>query len=130
MTLLSAIEAASDVLGGSTQWVVSGSVGAALVTRADAATLVWVVGSLFNAVFSKILKKGINQVCPTPICFLLPLSPQSGSVESAGLYVVTSNCTHCTVQSGRIPGLALLEISVTTVLQVSSDLKYSGYSYF
>lgn len=57
-----AMESALDLLGGSTQWVVAGSVGATLLQRADSATLVWVVGSLFNAVFSKVLKKGINQV--------------------------------------------------------------------
>lgn len=62
-TLFSAMELALDALGGSTQWVVAGAVGVALVTRADVGALVYVVGSLFNAVFSKILKKIINQVC-------------------------------------------------------------------
>lgn len=62
LTLAFAMESALDLLGGSTQWVVAGSVGATLLQRADSATLVWVVGSLFNAVFSKVLKKGINQV--------------------------------------------------------------------
>lgn len=60
--LQAGLEDALDLLGGSTQWVVAGSVGAALVTRADSETLVWVVGSLFNAVFSKVLKRAINQV--------------------------------------------------------------------
>ncbi|CAM9988236.1 unnamed protein product [Ascophyllum nodosum] len=55
------MEAAVDALGGSTQWLVAGSVGATLVTRADAETLVWVLGSLLNAVFGKALKKTINQ---------------------------------------------------------------------
>lgn len=62
LTVLRGMESILDFVGASTQWVVAGSVGAALVTRADAETLVWVVGSLFNAVFSKVLKKGINQV--------------------------------------------------------------------
>lgn len=62
LNMLRGMESILDLVGASTQWVVAGSVGAALVTRADAETLVWVVGSLFNAVFSKVLKKGINQV--------------------------------------------------------------------
>ena len=62
MTLFSGLELALDILGGSTQWVVAGAVGVALVSRADVDTLVFVVGSLFNAVFSKVLKKTINQV--------------------------------------------------------------------
>ena len=62
LSLLQGMELLLDLGGASTQWVVAGSVGAALVTRADTETLVWVIGSLFNAVFSKILKKGINQV--------------------------------------------------------------------
>ncbi len=56
------MELALDALGASTQWVVAGAVGVALVSRADVDTLVFVVGSLFNAVFSKVLKKTINQV--------------------------------------------------------------------
>lgn len=62
LNMVRGMESILDLVGASTQWVVAGSVGAALVTRADAQTLVWVVGSLFNAVFSKVLKKGINQV--------------------------------------------------------------------
>lgn len=61
-SLQSRSEGGLDLLGESTQWVVAVSVGAALVTRGDADTLVWVVGSLLNAVFSKALKKTINQV--------------------------------------------------------------------
>lgn len=63
LTLSSGMELALDALGGSTQWVVAGAVGVALVTRADVGALVYVVGSLFNAVFSKVLKKTINQAC-------------------------------------------------------------------
>lgn len=62
VTLLSVMELALDFLGSSTQWVVASAVGLALVTRADVGTLVYVVGSLLNAVFSKVLKKTINQV--------------------------------------------------------------------
>ena len=62
LSLLQGMESALDLIGASTQWVVAGSVGVALVMRADPETLVWVLGSLFNAVFSKVLKKGINQV--------------------------------------------------------------------
>lgn len=62
LDLFSGMELALDALGASTQWVVAGAVGFALVTRADVDTLVFVVGSLFNAVFSKVLKKTINQV--------------------------------------------------------------------
>lgn len=62
MALLSTLELALDVVGSSTQWVVAGAVGVALVARADVGTLVYVVGSLLNAVFSKVLKKTINQV--------------------------------------------------------------------
>lgn len=60
--LFSGMELALDALGTSTQWVVASAVGIALVTRADVGTLVYVVGSLLNAVFSKVLKKTINQV--------------------------------------------------------------------
>ena len=63
LNLLSGVELALDALGASTQWVVASAVGIALVTRADVGTLVYVVGSLLNAVFSKVLKKTINQVC-------------------------------------------------------------------
>lgn len=59
---IGAMEAVLDVLGGSTQWVVAGSVGAVLVTEADVDALVWVLGSLLNAGFAKSLKKAINQV--------------------------------------------------------------------
>lgn len=61
-SVLPVVESALDLLGSSTQWVVAGSVGAALVMRADSDTLVWVIGSLFNAILSKVLKKSINQV--------------------------------------------------------------------
>lgn len=61
-TVLNWMKAALDFLGASTQWVVAGSVGAALLTTTDSKTFTWVVGSLVNAVFSKVLKKGINQV--------------------------------------------------------------------
>lgn len=61
-TLLAGIELGLDVLGSSTQWVVAGAVGVALVSRADVGTFVYVLGSLINAVFSKVLKKTINQV--------------------------------------------------------------------
>lgn len=60
--LISGMEFALDALGASTQWVVASAVGIALVTRPDVGTLVYVVGSLLNAVFSKVLKKTINQV--------------------------------------------------------------------
>lgn len=69
LNVFSGMEIALDALGASTQWVVAGAVGIALVTRADAGTLVYVVGSLFNAVFSKVLKKTINQV-RTRACWL------------------------------------------------------------
>lgn len=62
LSLTAGMETALDLVGSSTQWVVAGAVGATLVTRADVETLVWVLGSLFNAVLSKVLKKGINQV--------------------------------------------------------------------
>lgn len=62
LNLFSGMELALDALGASTQWVVASAVGVALVTRADVGTLVYVVGSLLNAVFSKVLKKTINQV--------------------------------------------------------------------
>lgn len=70
MTLLSVMELALDFLGSSTQWVVASAVGVALVTRADVGTLVYVIGSLLNAVFSKVLKKTINQVRCYPVCLL------------------------------------------------------------
>lgn len=63
LNLFSGVELALDALGASTQWVVASAVGITLVTRADVGTLVYVVGSLLNAVFSKVLKKTINQVC-------------------------------------------------------------------
>lgn len=62
---LVATEGIMDLLGSSTQWLVAGSAGAALITRADSGTLVWVLGSLINALFSKALKKGIKQVYST-----------------------------------------------------------------
>lgn len=62
LDLFSGMELALDALGASTQWVVASAVGVALVTRADVGTLVYVAGSLLNAVFSKVLKKTINQV--------------------------------------------------------------------
>lgn len=54
------------IYGSSTRWLVGGSVAIALLVRADSATLVYVIGSLLNAVMSKILKKVINQVKPFP----------------------------------------------------------------
>lgn len=88
--LVSGLEDALDLLGSSTQWVVAGSVGAALVTRADADTLVWVVGSLFNAAFSKILKKSINQVRPDGSQLKDPGMPSSHAMSLffLGTYLV------------------------------------------
>ncbi|CAN0375140.1 unnamed protein product [Laminaria digitata] len=84
------MEPVLDYVGASTQWVVAGSVGAALVTRADAETLVWVVGSLFNAVFSKVLKKGINQVRPAGSRLKDPGMPSSHAMSLfyLGTYLV------------------------------------------
>lgn len=98
LTLFSAMELALDALGGSTQWVVAGAVGIALVTRADVGALVYVVGSLLNAVFSKILKKIINQVLWVCLCLFVFLggrgaspAPVSCSAYVCATYLV-GNC--------------------------------------
>ncbi|CAM9410990.1 unnamed protein product [Ectocarpus sp. 12 AP-2014] len=89
-TLLARIELGLDVLGSSTQWVVAGAVGVALVTRADVDTLVYVLGSLINAVFSKILKKTINQVRPAGAQLSDPGMPSSHAMSLfyLGTYLV------------------------------------------
>ncbi|CAM9626698.1 unnamed protein product, partial [Pylaiella littoralis] len=90
LTLVSLMELAFDTLGGNTQWIVAGAVGVALVTRADVGTLVYVVGSLFNAVFSKILKKTINQVRPEGARLSDPGMPSSHAMSLfyLGTYLV------------------------------------------
>ncbi|CAM9554116.1 unnamed protein product [Ectocarpus sp. 13 AM-2016] len=89
-TLLARIELGLDVLGSSTQWVVAGAVGVALITRADVDTLVYVLGSLINAVFSKVLKKTINQVRPDGAQLSDPGMPSSHAMSLfyLGTYLV------------------------------------------
>ncbi|CAM9400702.1 unnamed protein product [Ectocarpus fasciculatus] len=89
-TLLAGTELALDVLGSSTQWVVAGAVGVALITRADVDTLVYVLGSLINAVFSKVLKKTINQVRPDGAQLSDPGMPSSHAMSLfyLGTYLV------------------------------------------
>ncbi|CAN0299960.1 unnamed protein product [Ectocarpus sp. 12 AP-2014] len=89
-TLLAGIELGLDVLGSSTQWVVAGAVGVALITRADVDTLVYVLGSLINAVFSKVLKKTINQVRPDGAQLSDPGMPSSHAMSLfyLGTYLV------------------------------------------
>eukprot|EP00752_Nemacystus_decipiens_P003209 g2970.t1 len=90
LNLFSAMEYAIDALGASTQWVVAGAVGIALVTRADVGSLVYVVGSLLNAVFSKVLKKTINQVRPDGAQLSDPGMPSSHAMSLfyLGTYLV------------------------------------------
>ncbi|CAM9407520.1 unnamed protein product [Hapterophycus canaliculatus] len=95
-TLLSVMELALDFLGSSTQWVVASAVGVALVTRADVGTLVYVVGSLLNAVFSKVLKKTINQVRPDGARLSDPGMPSSHAMSLfyLGTYLVIGLQNH------------------------------------
>lgn len=69
------------IYGSSTRWLVGGSVAIALLVRADSATLVYVVGSLLNAVMSKILKKVINQVKSFPVHDVFPEGCPWGSMS-------------------------------------------------
>ncbi|CAM9617864.1 unnamed protein product [Scytosiphon promiscuus] len=96
VTLLSVLELALDFLGGSTQWVVASAVGFALVTRADVGTLVYVIGSLLNAVFSKVLKKTINQVRPDGARLSDPGMPSSHAMSLfyLGTYLVLGLQNH------------------------------------
>ncbi|CAM9817352.1 unnamed protein product, partial [Choristocarpus tenellus] len=97
-------EWALDVLGGSTQWVVAGSVAAALLARSDSETLVWVLGSLLNAVFSKVLKRSINECRPEGSRLKDPGMPSSHAMSLffLGTYLVLALQEH-----GVDPGLGM-----------------------
>ncbi|CAM9183326.1 unnamed protein product [Discosporangium mesarthrocarpum] len=83
-------EYAVDVLGSSTKWVVAGSVALSLSVRSDSETLVWVLGSLLNAAFSKVLKKSINECRPDGSRLQDPGMPSSHAMSLffLGTYLV------------------------------------------
>ncbi|CBJ30239.1 conserved unknown protein [Ectocarpus siliculosus] len=108
-TLLAGIELGLDVLGSSTQWAVAGAVGVALITRADVDTLVYVLGSLINAVFSKVLKKTINQVRPDGAQLSDPGMPSSHAMTQTllGMYALTASLWRVKAGFHTLPQVAV-----------------------
>ena len=75
------MNAVFDGVGGSARFAVSGCVAAALVSRRDASTMLWVVGGILNAVLAKVLKRVINQARPEGARTLDPGMPSSHAMS-------------------------------------------------